>query len=989
MEGTLYPPYLLFNNLSIMLRNTVAIICTLFLVLNLKVNAQADVWYTNAQSRIDTLRKGDFVLNILDINGNPISDSVKINLKEHDFPWGYAIDLSTGNTNSNSYSGSTSSRITTKYGDETVYRSERWGKYLAYQLPVVQGKTYNLTFKFAELYFSTSDSRIFDVYIDGTRVLKDFDKHAMANGKYIAFDTTFTFTAASSKAKIEFLATKDNVSINALALLEKNGTSAFRLNCGGSITTINGRTYLADASYINNSSASLIPTADDWNKAVMLKYCNYGVCGNQFKWSGIEPNKGIINYAPFDNTLSWFNKVGWDMRAHTLLWGGNNSEDYHCVPKWVMDLSSNPKVMYDTCRMRVMREVKRYKGKVKEYDVINEPIHANYLQKIVGDSLNWNCFKWAREADPDARLFVNDYNIIEWQEQTNTFVEFVKKLLRNGAPIDGIGAQCHIGSKVDIANFKARFDQLAQFGLPIKVTEFDMGAKSLTEQQYAVEMGKMLRLAFSHPAIEGFVFWGLLEPTWVPESIINIIREDKTTKIAADTVYNLIHKVWSTSVASKSGLNGKISVIAYYGDYEVLVKTNGRWEKHNVSLKKINKGSVINITAGAGVTPSPQVLGVNIVEPNQMHVRFDKKMTTPGNNLTNFKIFDSKLNYLISAGLKDGDSTVLVLNTNAPVREKDYIPLSYAPGTYRSADGGLLEYFGPVIDEKIKPSFLSTQTTADGKQIQVYFDTKISKTSLKAEEFIVSVNNDSNRVSSVSINANNDCVILTMSKQITSSLANITVTYSSGSLRRIDSLYVTSFDRIKVVNKVQEPKFVSANTSVTGNVIYVIFDQIMSEPLSEEPNFTLTSSLGREIIVAKAQLYTADKRRLSLTLSTPVYKGETISLNYNKGGLISTAGIPVATFTTNVTNVSITGLERVSDVEVKHFPSPFTTELTLENTSGYEMVSLVDVSGKICLQQRIDKRSSLILNTASLESGLYLLILSNEKEYHTSKVIKK
>lgn len=84
MEGTTYPPYLLFNKLSIMLRYSVAIICTLFLVLTFRVNAQADVWYNSAQSRIDTLRKGDFVLKISDISGNPISDNVKINLKKHD-----------------------------------------------------------------------------------------------------------------------------------------------------------------------------------------------------------------------------------------------------------------------------------------------------------------------------------------------------------------------------------------------------------------------------------------------------------------------------------------------------------------------------------------------------------------------------------------------------------------------------------------------------------------------------------------------------------------------------------------------------------------------------------------------------------------------------------------------------------------------------------------------------------------------------------------
>src|SRR5659263_338397 len=173
----------------------------------------------------------------------------------------------------------------------------------------------------------------------------------------------------------------------------------------------------------------------------------------------MEANKGNLTYSPFEYTNNWFKSVGWDMRAHTLLWGAYNVTDYHAIPKWVMDLSSTPKAMYEACKTRVIREVTRYKGIVKEYDVINEPTHAKYLQSIVGDSINWNCFKWAHEADPAARLFVNDYNIIEWQGQTDDFVALVKKMLLNGAPITGIGSQCHIGSSVDLTNFKTRFDQ--------------------------------------------------------------------------------------------------------------------------------------------------------------------------------------------------------------------------------------------------------------------------------------------------------------------------------------------------------------------------------------------------------------------------------------------------------------------------------------------------------------------------------------------------
>jgi len=128
-----------------------------------------------------------------------------------------------------------------------------------------------------------------------------------------------------------------------------------------------------------------------------------------------------------------------------------------------------------------------------------------------------------------------------------------------------------------------------------------MGAKSLTEQQYAAEVSKMMRLAFSHPSIEGFIFWGLSEPTWVPASIINLIREDKTSKLAADSLYHLVHEVWTTKLTGETNITGNYPFNGYYGDYDVLVKVNDHWEKHTISCRKSDKGKSFELVLGNGV----------------------------------------------------------------------------------------------------------------------------------------------------------------------------------------------------------------------------------------------------------------------------------------------------------------------------------------------------------------------------------------------------
>ena len=945
-------------------------------------------WYNSAQTRIDTLRKGTFAVKILDKLGNPVSDSVKVALKKHAFAWGCASDLSIPATPGTTYKGSTSSTITSAYGDNAVYQTERWGKYLCYSLSTVTGKTYNLTLKFAELYFSTAGSRIFDVYLNGVVILRNFDKYQMAKGKFVAYDTTITFQATKTNVKLEFIATKDNVSINGLVLAENTGSSITRMNCGGANTTIGTKTYYADDANINTASAASLPTDDDWYKAIMLKYCNFGVCGNQFKWSGIEPNKGVLNYAPFEYTYNWFKSAGWDMRAHTLLWGGTSVTDYHELPQWVMDLRTNPKAMYDTCRMRVIREVTRYKGIVKEYDVINEPTHANFLQSIVGDSINWNCFKWAHEADPNARLFVNDYNIIEWQDQTNNFVNLVQKMLQNGAPITGIGAQCHIGSSVDLTNFKTRFDQLGQFGLPIKVTEFDMGAKSLTEAQYAVEIAKMMRLCFSHPSIEGFVFWGLTEPTWVPASIVNLIREDKTSKIAADTVYNLIHKEWSTNVSGTTDASGRLVLKGYFGDYEVLAKINGRWEKFSASFKQGENGKSIELTEGSGTAPAPLLKGVQIVNANQIQLSFDKKMSNPASYLKFFKLFDKKLNYLTAANLLTGDSTKIILTTNAPLNDKDYAPVSYAPGSVTSADGGKLDAFGPEINAAVKPSYVSSKTSTDGKKIQITFDNKLIDSTVVVGNYVVRVNNRVDTVKLAEIGSTKDYILLTLKEPIRFKTDVVTVDYIPGNLKRLDNLFVTSFEYNPVTNSISVPALASSSTSTNGTYIYLTFDQILSTTSGQEANFTLTSWMGYKLQISKAELNPTNSKAIRLTLLNPISKGDSITVVYKPGTISASTGIPAETFTTKVTNYSITALEDVSDVAFKTYPTPFKDQLNLVNVGAYDTFELVDMSGKTRMRKALNGQSNLVVQTENLPTGVYTIILSNKLRKTSRTTIK-
>lgn len=779
------------------MNRTLRLTCVLLTALTSTINVCAQAsWYSKNQSRIDTLRRGPFTLKISDAAGNPLSnDSVRIQLANHEFSWGTAYDLSTNSSvSTTSYSTSSSATVTSDYGDPIVYRTERYGKYFAYNLPADSGVTYHLTLKMAETYFNKANARIFDVYVDGMRVLSNVDVFSIAGGENIAYDATFDVVAASSTIKVEFKALTDNACIKGIALVSDN--SELYINCGGGAVKGTNHAWAADKLY-TSAASSHFNSSNDWNRSLILRYTNFGVCGNQFKWSGIEPGgQGQLNYAPFDNTYNLFTSMGLPVKGHCLLWGANNVTDYHCIPQWVMNLKNDPKSMLAACETRVRREVKRYKGKVKEYDVLNEPTHANYIQNnFVGDSLDWLCFKWAHEEDPNARLFVNDYNIIEWQNQTDDFCNLVRKMLANGAPVTGIGAQCHIGDHVDYTsstNFKTRFDELAQFNLPIKITEFDMGAKSLTEQQYATQIATMMRLCFSHPAIEGFIFWGLQEPTWVPESIVNIIREDNTPKLAADTVYNLVHKTWSTNLIAKTFSDGTLDFKGYYGDYDITVKVGDAWERHTVSCRKSAKGSTIPITMGSDVNLSPRLLNVKIAGPQKIELQFDKAMKLPS-TYAGFKIFDSNLNYISGISLKENNPQVIVLQTAARMSAHDYIPVSYlaTSGTVNSVDGGVLKPFGLTVPDSVTYAFVSAKTTTIGSNVVLYFNHKIEAKSINASDFNVLCNGKMMEISKA-VQTGYYMVNLTLSGKIAKGDI-VTVSYNPGDLSTAEGSYVSSF----------------------------------------------------------------------------------------------------------------------------------------------------------------------------------------------------
>ncbi|MFB0554790.1 MAG: endo-1,4-beta-xylanase [Phycisphaerae bacterium] len=323
-----------------------------------------------------------------------------------------------------------------------------------------------------------------------------------------------------------------------------------------------------------------------------LSNFNAAVTENALKWHDMERRRGDVNYGVVDAVLVWTDKHDIPLRGHCVFWGIPGR-----VQNWLKQLDDD--ALRETLQNRATTIARRYRGRFAEYDLNNEMMHANYYADRLGPGITKEMANWFKEADPDARLFVNDYDVLTGK-RLEDYIRHIRGLLEQGVPLAGIGVQGHLhGESFDPEALHHALDELAKIGLPIRVTEFNMpGQRSaflrrrdlkLTaeqEQAKAKALTDYYRICFSHPAVEGILMWGFWEgANWIRQS--SLYRRDWTSTPAAEAYRDLVFKKWWTNWEGKADANGQCLVRAFYGKYAV---TCGA-EKKQVLLSK-EKGQV-------------------------------------------------------------------------------------------------------------------------------------------------------------------------------------------------------------------------------------------------------------------------------------------------------------------------------------------------------------------------------------------------------------
>jgi GH35 family endo-1,4-beta-xylanase len=309
-------------------------------------------------------------------------------------------------------------------------------------------------------------------------------------------------------------------------------------------------------------------------KKAFLENFNAAVTENALKWHAMERRRGEVDYSIVEAILQWTNEHDIPLRGHNIFWGVPNM-----VQPWLKGLGDAE--LRATLKARALDVGRRYRGRFAEYDLNNEMLHGNYYEDRLGPGITRDTALWVRQEDPAAVLYLNDYDILTGR-RLDDYVAQIRKFLDQGVPIGGIGVQGHLhGDSFDPVVLQSALDRLAQFKLPIRITEFNFpgqrskyygkrGARLTDEEEQAKAKAlvEYYRICFANPAVEGILMWGFWEgANWIPVS--SLYRRDWSPTPAAEAYRDLVFRQWWTTWRGRADAQGRCEVRAFFGKYRV------------------------------------------------------------------------------------------------------------------------------------------------------------------------------------------------------------------------------------------------------------------------------------------------------------------------------------------------------------------------------------------------------------------------------------
>lgn len=258
-------------------------------------------------------------------------------------------------------------------------------------------------------------------------------------------------------------------------------------------------------------------------REVLAREFNLLVPENDFKFALLEPKRNVPNYRRLDTLIDFARTHNMKVRGSPLVW-------HYSQPRWLEEGNFSREELLQIMKNRIQTLIRRYSDIVVAWDVVNEAINTDgsfrdtmWLQKIGPEYIDL-AFQWAREANPNVKLFYSDYAGEEIGEKSDGIYTLVSGLLQRGVPIDGVALQTHKGLSYppDPVSIAKNMQRLEDLGLEVQFTEFDLrledgkGSREKRLNDQAQVYREMMRLCLSFKNCTAFITWGFTDRyTWL------------------------------------------------------------------------------------------------------------------------------------------------------------------------------------------------------------------------------------------------------------------------------------------------------------------------------------------------------------------------------------------------------------------------------------------------------------------------------------------
>ena len=328
----------------------------------------------------------------------------------------------------------------------------------------------------------------------------------------------------------------------------------------------------------------------------------WGTIEWQSQWKAIEWSRGDRLYGIADASVDFAEKNGINLRGHALAW-----PDSRFRPEWLDSLEA-PEIGSELQR-RIFDVTTRYKSRLAHWDVCNESLNYSFFRDALGNSIESDMFKQARTHDPDVKLCMNEFGIIDSQLKAQRYRDRIRYHLGNKADVGGIGLQSHFQeSFVSPKAIEIAMSELKGLGPEIWFTEFDV--ENIDPDERAEALETFYRYAFSVPEAQGIIMWGFWAGTHWRGADASIVDQDWTINKAGEKYFHLINTEWTTNAEGSTDAAGDVGFRGFHGSY--LVTTT-----RASSGTEIKNYHLVSVPPGDGELDAKLVLDAN---PNSLTI---------------------------------------------------------------------------------------------------------------------------------------------------------------------------------------------------------------------------------------------------------------------------------------------------------------------------------------------------------------------------------